>query len=162
MLVGTYPFMSPELFRGDQATPGSDVFALGCVLVFAATGHPPFEAETAYQVMYRILEDAPDLGEIEDGPFRAVAGQCLAKDPRQRPSLAVMLAEFGGAGPAPVAARALSPVAGAAPPPEAAAGQESSENNENVTITQVANVSPGGTVIQIAGNAKIGDGALPN
>jgi serine/threonine protein kinase len=161
MLVGTYPYMSPELFRGDPATPGSDVFALGCVLVFAATGHAPFEGETAYQVMYRILEEAPELGEIEDGPFRMVAGRCLAKDPRQRPSLAGVLAEFGGAGPAPVPARALSPLAGAAPLPEASAGQEPSENNENITITMVANVSPGGTVIQIAGNAKIGDGALP-
>ena len=43
--------------------PGSDVFALGCVLVFAATGHAPFEAETAYQVMYRILEEAPERGD---------------------------------------------------------------------------------------------------
>jgi serine/threonine protein kinase len=166
-MVGTYPYMSPEQFRGDPATPGSDVFALGCVLVFAATGHPPFHAETAYQVMYRILEEAPELGAIEDGPFRAVAEQCLAKDPGRRPSLAGVLAEFGGAGPAQLPAQALSALPAtallhpAAPLPEAKAGQEPPVNNENVTITQQASASPGSIVIQIAGNAKIGDGELP-
>jgi hypothetical protein len=45
-------------------------------------------------------------------------------------------------------------------PDEAVMPQEVPEDNENVTITQEANASPGSIVIQIAGNAKIGDGTL--
>ena len=136
-LVGTYPYMSPEQFRGDPRPASSDVFALGCVLAFAATGHAPFEAETAYQIMYRILEEAPDLGEIEDGPFRAVAGQCLAKDPGQRPSLAGVLAEFGGAGPAPVLAQAVYPLPGAVlnPVPPRCPRQRPDKNHQRITKT---------------------------
>jgi serine/threonine protein kinase len=168
-LVGTYSFMSPEQFRGGPVTPSSDVFALGCVLAFAATGRAPFDGETAHQVMYRVLEAAPDLGEVADGPFRAVTEQCLAKDPGQRPFLSGVLAAFGPAGPAPVPAASPLPAillpAEAALPGEAGlpgegAAQEPPENNENVTIAQVANASPGSVVIQVAGNAKIGDGAL--
>ena len=177
-LVGTYPYMSPEQFSGAQVTPNSDVFALGCVLAFAVTGRAPFDGETAYQIMYRVLESAPDLGDVAAGPFRAVVEQCLAKKPEQRPFLAGVLAAFGAAGPALVPA--VPPVP-PAPPPEVAlpevappevvrpddalpedavTGQEPSENNEIVTIAQVANASPGSVVIQIAGNAKIGDGRI--
>jgi serine/threonine protein kinase len=159
-LVGTYPYMSPEQFSGVDITPSSDVFALGCVLAFAVTGRAPFEGETAYQIMYRVLESAPDLGEVAGGPFRAVVEQCLAKKPEQRPFLGAVLTAFGAAGPAPVPAVSPAPAAPAAPAaPGPITGQESSENNESVTITQVANASPGSVVIQIAGNAKIGDGA---
>jgi len=162
-LVGTYSFMSPEQFRADLLTPSSDVFALGCVLVFAATGRAPFDGETAYQVMYRVLESAPDLGEVAAGPFRAVVEQCLAKEPERRPFLASVLAELASAGPVPVPAPApadspLPAVAVAVAVADEAVAQEESENNENVTITQQANASPGSVVIQIAGNAKIGDG----
>jgi len=155
-LIGTYSYMSPEQFRGVGVTPSSDVFALGCVLAFAVTGRAPFDGETAYQIMYRVLESTPDLGEVAGGPFREVVEQCLAKEPGQRPFLAAIVAAFGAAGPAPLPA---SPAPRDALPEEEIARQEPPENNESVTIAQVANASPGSVVIQIAGNAKIGDGA---
>ena len=150
-LIGTYSYMSPEQFRGVGVTPSSDVFALGCVLAFAVTGRAPFDGETAYQIMYRVLESTPDLGEVAGGPFREVVEQCLAKEPGQRPFLAAIVAAFGAGDPASVQAASL--------PEETIARQEPPENNESVTIAQVANASPGSVVIQIAGNAKIGDGA---
>src|ERR1700733_13701381 len=46
-VVGTFSYMSPEQVRGDPVLPASDVFSLGCVLGFAATGRPPFGSDTA-------------------------------------------------------------------------------------------------------------------
>ncbi len=42
MIVGTPSFMSPEQAEGARVGPASDVFSLGCVIVFAATGRGPF------------------------------------------------------------------------------------------------------------------------
>jgi serine/threonine protein kinase len=163
MLVGTYAYMSPEQYRSDLLTPASDVFALGSVLAFAATGHAPFEAETTYQVMYRVLEAEPQLGEISPGPFRNVVEQCLVKDHRRRPSLADVLAELtrDGTSAGQVATQAISPLlippTVAVPttlPGEVVTEQQPPGRHESVTIIQQANAAPGSHVIQIAGNAK--------
>jgi serine/threonine protein kinase len=45
-VIGTLRYMSPEQLHGQELTPHSDVFALGTVLAYAATGHDPFEAPT--------------------------------------------------------------------------------------------------------------------
>lgn len=159
VLVGTYSYMSPEQYRGDPLTPASDVFALGCVLAFAARGRAPFAGETTYQTMYRVLEAEPDLGEIEVGPFRNVIEQCLTKDPGRRPALAVVLADLaqGRADPATARSAQLAPPTVVVPAPvasEQGAGQQPPQRHESVTIIQQANAAPGSHVIQIAGNAK--------
>ena len=46
VLVGTFAFMSPEQVRGDRIGPESDVFSLGSVLAYAATGRGPFDSTT--------------------------------------------------------------------------------------------------------------------
>jgi serine/threonine protein kinase len=163
MLVGTYSYMSPEQYRGDSLTPASDVFALGCVLAFAVTGHAPFDAGTVVQIMYNVMESEPALGEIEASPFRGVVQRCLAKDHQRRPALADVLAELSqaAAGAGQVAIQSLSPLLSpptqmapvtqpAAPPAE----PRRPERHESVTIIQQANAAPGSHVIQIAGNAK--------
>jgi len=163
VLVGTYSYMSPEQYRGDNLTPASDVFALGCVLAFAATGHAPFEAETTYQIMYNVLESQPDLRAIEAGPFRAVVERCLAKDHQGRPALAEVLAELsrGVTEAGQIPTQAISPLPTSFPvaapdtlPGEPPAERRPPERHENVTIIQQANAAPGSHVIQIAGNAK--------
>ena len=60
-VVGTFSYMSPEQVRGDPVMPASDVFSLGCVLGFAATGRPPFGSDTAATVVFRIVTQPPDL-----------------------------------------------------------------------------------------------------
>ncbi|HUN31033.1 MAG TPA: serine/threonine-protein kinase [Trebonia sp.] len=163
VLVGTYSYMSPEQYRDDILTPASDVFALGCVLAFAATGHAPFDAGTTYQIMYNVLESQPDLNGIEPGPFRAVLERCLAKDPRTRPLLAEVLAELsrGVTESGQIPTQAIAPLvtsapvaAPATPPSEPPALRPPQERHESVTIIQQANAAPGSHVIQIAGNAK--------
>ena len=85
--------MSPEQLHGQELTPQSDVFALGTVLAYAATGHDPFEAPTIPAVITRILTDPPDLDPLT-GDLRGIIGDCLAKDPGHRPSPADLLARF--------------------------------------------------------------------
>jgi serine/threonine protein kinase len=57
IVAGTPHYMSPEQARGDSADARSDLFGLGAVLYFMATGHPPFRAERAMAVLHRICHD---------------------------------------------------------------------------------------------------------
>ncbi|MDJ0342663.1 DUF4328 domain-containing protein [Streptomyces sp. H10-C2] len=87
-VIGSPGFMSPEQVRGERVTPASDVFCLGAVLAYAATGHMPFgNAEGGvHALMFRIANDQPDLGGLSDGPLRDLIADCLTKDPERRPS----------------------------------------------------------------------------
>jgi serine/threonine protein kinase len=116
VVVGTLTYMSPEQIRGDPVGPGSDVFALGSVLAFAATGRAPFGDDSAATVMFRIFTEPPYLAGIADEPLRRIIGGCLAKTPADRPTLAALLAALGGATPAAAPAAPARAVPAAAPP----------------------------------------------
>ncbi|MEV5831200.1 serine/threonine-protein kinase [Spirillospora sp. NPDC052242] len=91
-IVGTVAYMAPEQARGDrEIRPPADVFALGSVLAFAATGEPPFGRTPPAAVMYRILHADPDLTGVP-GDLRDLVAACLAKDPGDRPAVADVLA----------------------------------------------------------------------
>ncbi|MFE7324912.1 protein kinase [Streptomyces sp. NPDC057565] len=90
MMVGTPGFMSPEQMTGKTVGPASDVFSLGAVLAFAATGVGPFGAGSAHAVNFRAVYEEPDLGGLPPG--LDVIGQCLAKDPGQRPTVPDLVA----------------------------------------------------------------------
>ncbi|MFJ2776518.1 serine/threonine-protein kinase [Kitasatospora sp. NPDC087315] len=85
-VVGSPGFMSPEQAEGRPAGPPSDVFSLGAVLAYAATGVPPFgEGVSVAVLLYRVLHEEPDLAGL--GPaLRPVVAACLAKDPADRPT----------------------------------------------------------------------------
>jgi eukaryotic-like serine/threonine-protein kinase len=57
ILAGTPHYMSPEQAHGEPVDARSDLFSLGGVLYFMATGHPPFRAEQAMAVLNRICND---------------------------------------------------------------------------------------------------------
>ncbi|MGW0781172.1 protein kinase domain-containing protein [Streptomyces sp. NPDC002913] len=86
-IIGTYAYMSPEQIRTDRAGPASDVFSLGSVLTFAATGHGPFDAPSLVEVVQLILDEQPSLGRL-DGELHGLLTACLTKDHAGRPSLA--------------------------------------------------------------------------
>jgi hypothetical protein len=99
MVVGTPGYMSPEQAEGALVGPASDVFSLGCVLAFAASGNAPFGGGSAASVLYRVVTGRPDLTSVPD-KLREVISGCLAKDPKQRPELAALGAMITRAGPA--------------------------------------------------------------
>lgn len=95
-LVGSPGFMAPEQVRGDRITPACDVFCLGSVLSYAATGNLPFGAANSgvHALMFRIAEEEPDLEGLPEGLYDVVR-ECLRKDPAARPTLAQILQRTG-------------------------------------------------------------------
>jgi hypothetical protein len=91
MLIGSPPFMAPEQVRGQDITPAVDVFALGAVAVFAATGRSPFGDGIDMGILYRVTHEEPDLSGCPPR-LRELVGRCLAKDPAARPSPAEVIA----------------------------------------------------------------------
>ncbi|MFG3493076.1 MULTISPECIES: serine/threonine-protein kinase [unclassified Streptomyces] len=88
-VVGSPGFMSPEQVRGDRLAPASDVFCLGSVLAYAATGRSPFGTADSgvHATMFRIAHDEPDLTDLAP-ELTGVIRACLAKDPEARPTAA--------------------------------------------------------------------------
>lgn len=85
-LIGTPPFMAPEQFRRPREVgPAADVFALGSVLVHAATGRGPFHSDSPYLVAYQVVHDEPDLTGVPE-ELAGLVARCLAKEPEDRPT----------------------------------------------------------------------------
>ena len=91
MLIGSPPFMAPEQVKGDAVTSAVDVFALGAVAVFAATGRSPFGDGIDMGILYRVAHEEPDLNGCPPR-LREVVRRCLVKDPAARPSPAEIIA----------------------------------------------------------------------
>ncbi len=96
MLVGSPGFMSPEQAQGREAGPESDIFSLGCLLTFAATGQSPFGTGSLAAVLYRVVYGPPATGGLYQ-EIRPLVERCLAKYPQQRPTADDLLAELGSA-----------------------------------------------------------------
>lgn len=94
-MVGSPGFMAPEQVRGDRVTAACDVFCLGSVLAYAATGRLPFGTSDSgvHALMYRITQEEPDLSQLPQGLMQLVQG-CLLKDPARRPTTKDILAKL--------------------------------------------------------------------
>ncbi|MEV6397764.1 protein kinase [Streptomyces sp. NPDC051907] len=93
LVVGSPGFMSPEHLTGSRAVvPASDVFCLGAVLAFAASGRGPFHDEEMASVVFRISRADAELDGVPE-ELRPVVERCLRLDPAERPS-AAKLAEL--------------------------------------------------------------------
>ncbi|MFJ5828515.1 PQQ-binding-like beta-propeller repeat protein [Streptomyces sp. NPDC093089] len=86
LMVGTPSFMSPEHVAGARrVTAASDVFCLGSLLCYAATGEDPFGDGPLAAVLHRVSEAEADLGRVPD-ELRGTVAACLARDPEARPT----------------------------------------------------------------------------
>src|SRR6266699_3762593 len=85
---------------GGEIGPPSDIFSLGAVLTFAATGQAPFGRGSRPEVAYRLVYGPPDLSEMPAG-LRALVERCLTKDPGQRPTADEVLDAANEGHPAP-------------------------------------------------------------
>ncbi|MFI8766862.1 serine/threonine-protein kinase [Streptomyces sp. NPDC053792] len=88
--IGTPSFMAPEQAAGRRVTPATDVFALGQVAAYAATGVPAFGEGTGHGVLYRIVHEQPDLSGVPERLTELVT-RCLSKEPEARPTLAEII-----------------------------------------------------------------------
>lgn len=84
-VIGTPGYLAPEQASAGPPGPPGDVFSLGCVLVYAATGRPPFGEGGGAGALFRTIHEEPDLTGVEPGLVPMITA-CLAKDPADRPT----------------------------------------------------------------------------
>lgn len=109
VMLGTPVTMSPEQACGNAIDGRSDVYSLGCVLFYLATGGYPFVAEDPLQIAMRHIVEPPpradDLAPWLPAPFAHVIDRTLRKDPADRyqsmTELDAALAAFVGSPSAP-------------------------------------------------------------
>ncbi|WP_326797725.1 serine/threonine protein kinase [Streptomyces sp. NBC_01808] len=109
--VGSPGYMSPEQILGWPVTGAGDVFSLGAVLVFAATGRSPFPGDSAPTLLYLVVHEEPQLHGLT-GELGELALACLSKDPAGRPEPAELVNRLTAGG---AAAHLVRP--GWLPPP---------------------------------------------
>ncbi len=109
--LGTPDFLSPEQSLGHPLTAASDVFSLGAVLAFAASGVAPFAAPSVPYTLFNIVGREPDLSRVPEPLFEMLAA-CLRKDPAARPTPGQILQYLGAqpSGPPPWPAPVLDDI----------------------------------------------------
>jgi serine/threonine protein kinase len=97
--VGTPMYMAPEQASGNRTTSAADVWALGALAYYAATGNHLFEGDHPAVVLYRVAASPPSY---DDCPpyLRPFLDALLVKDPEHRPTLDAILHSLGAAEPA--------------------------------------------------------------
>jgi len=90
MIVGTPGYLAPEVLRGKDPSPGSDVFSLGCVLVYAARGTGPYGTGDPLAIAQRAATGEADLSGVP-ADVKALVTPMLHRDPALRPSPAQLL-----------------------------------------------------------------------
>ncbi|WP_371627508.1 serine/threonine protein kinase [Streptomyces sp. NBC_01116] len=92
-ILGTPGYMSPEQCRGEETGHASDIFAFGCVLVYAVSGRSPYGEGNGLALQYRTVHGKPDLAGVPEEllPFLT---RCLDHDPERRPTVEEALATF--------------------------------------------------------------------
>ena len=94
VVAGTYAYLAPERFRGEPATPMSDVYALGCLLWFLLTGRAPYDGGLVQLAQQHELAPVPQLTGAPQ-QVNAFLRRAMAKDPADRhPSAAAAAAEL--------------------------------------------------------------------
>ncbi|MBB4783539.1 serine/threonine-protein kinase [Streptomyces rapamycinicus] len=84
--IGSPGYMAPEQILGENVEGAADVFSLGAVLAYAATGEPPFPGDTSAALLYKVVHDEPRFGRELTGELRDLVAACLAKNPADRPT----------------------------------------------------------------------------
>ncbi|WP_447009796.1 serine/threonine-protein kinase [Saccharothrix hoggarensis] len=94
IVFGTPGYLSPEQVVGQAISTQSDVFALGSVLVYAATGGGPFGEGATSALVYRVVHQEPDLSRVPPALVPLIV-PCLVREPAHRPTPARLLELIG-------------------------------------------------------------------
>ncbi|WP_238430829.1 WD40 repeat domain-containing serine/threonine protein kinase [Frankia nepalensis] len=94
--IGTPAFMAPEQAVGGTVAPPADIYAWGGVVLYAATGRLPHGEGPGPVVLYRAVNEQPDLTGLDPG-LRQLVAQAMAKDPASRPTARDLLLRLVGA-----------------------------------------------------------------
>lgn len=92
--VGTPRYMAPEQASGERTTASADVWGLGALAYYAATGNHLFEGEHPAVVLYRVSAEHPSYDDCPEY-LRPLLDACLTRDPAQRPSVEAILGVSG-------------------------------------------------------------------
>ena len=95
IVLGSAGYMAPEQAEGKPTSPAADVFSLGAVLTFAATGHGPYGNGSAATLLARTITGEPDLSDLPEG-LADLIGRCLARGPADRPGTDAVLDLLAG------------------------------------------------------------------
>jgi hypothetical protein len=97
-ILGIPEYASPEQLRGEDATEGSDVYALGVMGYELLTGQGPFRITSGLTLAAAHLRSPPrpltSLREDVDEPLADLLERCLAKEPAKRPGAAYLARAF--------------------------------------------------------------------
>lgn len=167
-LIGTPPFMAPEQFRRPREVgPAADIFALGSVMVHAATGRGPFDSDSPYVVAYQVVHDEPDLTGVPKD-LAPLIGRCLAKEPEDRPTPDELMRELRSVA-ASYDTQAFIPAqrTGDAPKPERSPAEPNPTPTRRRLLKRAALVTAAMALVVAGGVAAVrlmndGDGAYPN
>ena len=119
-MLGTPAFMPPEQFTGAPVDGRADIFSLGVVLYWLATGEQPFPGEGLTAVLYKVVHTEPipprKLNPSLPQRFESIILKCMEKDPAARYQSAEELARelsdlrSNPSTPAPFAAKTFTPI----------------------------------------------------
>jgi serine/threonine protein kinase len=93
--LGSPGWMAPEQIRGQEISQSTDMFSWGALIAFASSGSPPFGNGPPESLMYKVLEEDPELSRVPDS-LRNLCWRALSKDPVGRPSPDGALVELLG------------------------------------------------------------------
>jgi serine/threonine protein kinase len=137
LLIGSPGYMSPEQVEGREVGPASDIFSLGAVLAFAATGEAPFGNGSAPTLAYRAVYREVNLDRVP-AEVRGLIDRCLAKDPGQRPAARDLM--FAAAAISPTERWAAAPVTRTFT--ELPAGQDGFRTLTSARLSSVSQTAP--------------------
>jgi len=109
LVVGTPAFMAPEQARGERVTAAADVFAWGGLMIYAATGRRPFGGGAVPAVLYRIVNDEPDLDGV-DHSLADLVRDAMGRAPAERPTASQLVSRLQTLSPTRTNGRGISPV----------------------------------------------------
>ncbi len=101
-VFGTPAYMAPEVLMGEPSSKASDVYSLGVMVYECLAGHRPYEGQTLYEVIAKIVDGSEPPARLDD-PLAELVESMIARDPAQRPTLETIARVLGRLPTAPAA-----------------------------------------------------------